>query len=95
MPEEKTNKKINTGQFKKGAFSWNKGKKLLQETKNKISLAKKGTKLSEEHKNKISGSLKGKTPKNVIAGWNKGKKMSTEYRKKLSYLFQDKLFSIT
>lgn len=38
----------------------NKGKKLSEETKAKMSIAKKGKKLSEEHKAKISASMKSK-----------------------------------
>lgn len=43
-----------------------------------------GKVLSKKHKQKISRSLKGKMPKNIVAGWNKGKKASSELREKLS-----------
>ena len=42
----------------KGQVSWNKGGKLSEETKRKISEAKVGKKLSNEHKQKISESMK-------------------------------------
>ncbi len=63
---------------KKGCVSWNKGKRLSEETKNKISKnnAKyfKGKKCTEERKIKISKATKGK---------NKGKHFSplTEFKK--------------
>lgn len=71
---------------------YRKGKKLSEETKNKIGEAKKGEKnpnygkpawnkekpLSAEHKNRLSEAHKDQIP------WSKGKKFSEEHKKKLS-----------
>jgi hypothetical protein len=45
----------------KGRTAWNKGIKLKEEHKKKLSEIHKGKKLSEEHKKKISISIKGRT----------------------------------
>ena len=55
----------------------NKGKKLSQETKDKMSASRKGKKHSIEWCEKISLSNKGKVPS------NKGKKMSEEQKEKI------------
>ena len=55
----------------------NKGKKLSQETKDKMSASRKGKKHSIEWCEKISLSNKGKVPP------NKGKKMSEEQKEKI------------
>ena len=47
-------------EFMKGKPSWNKGKKMSEEQKQKLSDANKGKKLSEETKKKISIKTKGK-----------------------------------
>ena len=56
----------------------NKGKKLTQEHKRKISETRKGNKLSEETKRKMSESRKG--DKNIFYG----KKLSEEHKRKIS-----------
>jgi len=56
--------------WKKGSKPWNYGLKLGP--------------MSDEQKKKHSLALKGKMPKNVVAGWNKGKKLSESHRKSLS-----------
>ena len=80
----------------------NKGKKLSEETKNKMSESKKGTHLSEETKNKMSEAKKGKTikpfsedHKKNISYSMKGHSVSEETKKKLSdarkaYLYRKK-----
>ena len=72
-------------------FLHNKGKKLSEETKNKMSESKKGTHLSEETKNKMSEAKKGKTRKPFsedhkknISYSMKGHSVSEETKKKLS-----------
>ena len=72
-------------------FLHKKGKKLSEETKNKMSESKKGTHLSEETKNKMSESKKGKTRKPFsedhkknISYSMKGHSVSEETKKKLS-----------
>ena len=66
----------------KGKKSWNKGKHLSEQIKEKISQNNsrywKGKCRSEETKKKVSESLKGKTP------WNKDKNISEETKRKLS-----------
>ena len=62
----------------KGRTAWNKGLKMSEEQRKKLSIAHQGIKLSDEHKEKISKSLKdGKAP------WV-GKQLSEEHRRKLS-----------
>lgn len=60
--------KTNSGRFKKGEAPWNKGKKMSEEIRHKMSEAHKGKsgpwkgkKLSEEHKKKLSENHKGFT----------------------------------
>lgn len=60
----------NNGRFKKGEAPWNKGKKMSEETRRKMSEAHKGKsgpwkgkKFSEEHKKKLSENHKGFTGK--------------------------------
>ena len=73
----------------------NKGKKLSEETKKKMSDVNKGKKLSEEHKKKISAGNKGKKmsdearrkmseAKKGKTPWNKGKHYTVESKKKMS-----------
>ena len=73
----------------------NKGKKLSEETKKKMSDVNKGKKLSEEHKKKISEGNKGKKmsdearrkmseAKKGKTSWNKGKHHTVESKKKMS-----------
>ena len=73
----------------------NKGKKLSEETKKKMSDVNKGKKLSEEHKKKISEGNKGKKmsdearrkvseAKKGRTSWNKGKHHTVESKKKMS-----------
>ena len=64
----------NKGWFEKGSISWNKGKRLSEETKKKMSESHKGKILSEEHKKNLSKNHKGM----------KGKHHSEETKKKLS-----------
>ena len=90
---EETKKKMS--EKMKGKTAWNKGKKLSEEHKIKISEWKKGKHRSEETKQKISKGKKGKklsdetrkkmseTHKGKTSGM-KGKKLSEETRKKLS-----------
>ena len=65
-----------------------KGKKLSEETKHKMSESKKGKKLSEETRNKIAESEKGKKlseeTKKRISESLKGHQVYEEYKKKLS-----------
>ena len=65
-----------------------KGKKLSEETRNKIAESEKGKKLSEETKKRISESLKGhqvyEECKKKLSEANKGKKLSEETRNKMS-----------
>lgn len=61
----------------KGRRSWNKGKKLSIEHRQKLSKAKKGTKLSLETRQKMSKAHKGNT-------YRKGTKHSLETRRKMS-----------
>ena len=58
--------------FKKGVSSWNKGKPMSEETKNKISKSKMGKKPSDETKNKMK------------LAWKTRKKDSAETRAKKS-----------
>jgi len=64
----------------------NKRKKVSEETKMKMRLAKLGRKQTDEHKQKISRALKGKKPKNLemIQKMRKGSKHSEESRMKMS-----------
>ena len=73
----------------------NKGKKLSEKTKKKMSDVNKGKKLSEEHKKKISEGNKGKKmsdearrkmseAKKGKTSWNKGKHHTVESKKKMS-----------
>jgi hypothetical protein len=87
---EETKEKLRLARL--GKSSWNKGKKMSIESRQKLSLAKKGKKrgpLSEEHKNKIKEALKKvkRTPEHQAAinaslkgkkAWNKGIKMPVE-----------------
>ena len=57
--------------------AFNKGKKMSEEARRKMSEAKKDKKLSEEHKKKLREAKKGKPSP------NKGKHFSEEYKKKL------------
>jgi hypothetical protein len=78
--------------FFKGRTPWNKGKKLSEETKKKISEKiselQKGKKHSEETKKKISESHKGKIlseeHKRKLSESHKGKKFSEETKQKMS-----------
>jgi len=74
---------------------WNKGKKMTQATKDRISASKKGTMpwnkgldWPGEVREKISESKKG------MPAWNKGRSWSTSVKKKISKtkLFPDKKF---
>src|SRR5699024_11087229 len=65
---KKTDMTSNSGRFKKGEAPWNKGKKMSEETRHKMSEAHKGKsgpwkgkKFSEEHKKKLSENHKGFT----------------------------------
>lgn len=65
----------------KGKIPWNKGKKLSQEIRDKLSAAKKGRKRfphTEETKMKISMANKGQVP------WVKGRKLSDQTKAKIS-----------
>ena len=73
---EETKKKMS--KTRKGHVTWIKGKKLSEETKQKISESHKGKKLSEETKQKMSES-------------HKGIKLSEEHKKKLSEANKGKL----
>ena len=70
--------KLNQSLSKKGQIPWNKGKKISEETKKKISDKMKNRVQSEEDKLKLSLSKKGQVP------WNKGKRMSEETKIKIS-----------
>lgn len=59
-----------------GRTSSNKGKKMSEEQKQKISKSLKGKKFSDQRKKNISNSLKG------VTAWNKGKKMSKDFIEK-------------
>lgn len=72
----------------KGKPGWNKGKKLTDEHKQRISAANKGQKRTEEARFKMSVACRGKIP------WNKGKTLSEEYRKKLSEAHKGQKLSI-
>jgi len=70
---EETKNKVSQNNFWKGKPAHNKGKKMSDEAREKMSLAKKGKPshrkgktLTDEHKQKISSANKGKT------AWNKG-----------------------
>lgn len=75
-------------EFKKGLIPWDKGKKLSEEHRKKLSLAKIGIKLSEEHKKKLSIAHKGhiclEETKRKISLANKGRIISEETRRKIS-----------
>ena len=58
--------------------AWNKGKKMSEEYKEKISLAHKGKKHSEETKKKMSKSHKG------LNTWAKGRKLPKGVKEKIS-----------
>ena len=76
--------------FTKGYTPWNKGKKVSQATKEKISKANTGKKRTKKQRNNISKSLIGKKTNRIPNGytpWNKGiktGKLSIKTRKKMS-----------
>lgn len=49
-----------------------------------------GTKHTEETKKRISQTLKGRMPKNIVAGWNKGIPLSDERKAHLSKVLKSK-----
>ena len=71
-----------TGFSRKGMIPCNKGKKMSEEQKQKLSVSCKGRKLSEETKEKISKAFKGRelseSHKRKIGESNKGKSRQTE-----------------
>lgn len=69
--------RINVGKLRKGKIPWNKGKKLCDEIKNKISKTLKGHIVSKETKIKIGNTSKGRKPM-------LGKYLSKESRNKIS-----------
>ena len=70
------------GFSRKGCVAHNKGKKMSQDQRKKLSDSCKGRKMSEETKQKISNTTKGKTltedHRNKIGTSNKGKSRQTE-----------------
>ena len=84
-----------TGFIRKGMIPCNKGKKLSEEQKHKLSASCKGRKLSEETKEKISKAIKGRelseSHKRKIGESNKGKPRHTEESKeRLRKMQQDR-----
>ncbi len=82
-PTEETRKKVSESlkgriPWNKGKSGWNKGFKMSDESKLKMSIAKKGKKLSEEHIKNITKATKGRN--NPMYG----KHHSAETRRKLS-----------
>ena len=67
-----------------GKVSWNKGKKLSEETRKKLSESHKGHHHSEETKRKIGEASKGNKYASGRPAWNKGKHLSDEHKKKIS-----------
>ena len=80
--------KIKMSEAHRGKTAWNKGKKLSEEHKRKISEWKKGKHRSEETKQKISKGKKGKKlsdeTRKKLSETHKGKKLSHETKQKIS-----------